>query len=107
MEDCPVGKLYASPRTRCDCGAKVYELHSCRVCGVGFLQGYSQHPSAPTFLYPQGGQAYGEEQLVPLTVALQEPTVLANCRTLYLDTQTGKLSEEQEATVRQEIQYAL
>lgn len=30
----PCGKLYAEPRIWCDCGSRVVELFSCRVCGL-------------------------------------------------------------------------
>jgi len=37
-EDAPVGKLFATPRTLCDaCGARVFELSSCRSCGGAYL----------------------------------------------------------------------
>jgi DEAD/DEAH box helicase/Helicase conserved C-terminal domain len=36
----PVGRLYAQPRYRCDCGARVLELLYCQTCGELFLGGY-------------------------------------------------------------------
>ncbi len=38
--DRPVGRLYAQPRYRCDCGARVLELLYCQTCGELFLGGY-------------------------------------------------------------------
>lgn len=38
--DRAVGKLFRVPRHRCDCGARVLELHYCQVCGEVFLGGY-------------------------------------------------------------------
>ena len=35
----PCGRLYAEPRIWCDCGARVLEVFSCRVCGLLFLGG--------------------------------------------------------------------
>jgi ATP-dependent helicase YprA (DUF1998 family) len=35
-----VGRLYAQPRLRCDCGARVLELLYCQTCGEAFLGGY-------------------------------------------------------------------
>ncbi|WP_176235229.1 DEAD/DEAH box helicase [Candidatus Hakubella thermalkaliphila] len=35
----PCGKLYAEPWIWCDCGARVLEVFSCRVCGLLFLGG--------------------------------------------------------------------
>jgi ATP-dependent helicase YprA (DUF1998 family) len=37
-----LGKLYSSPMLRCDCGARVYELHTHRDCGAAFIRGYVQ-----------------------------------------------------------------
>ncbi|SNS38961.1 Helicase conserved C-terminal domain-containing protein [Geodermatophilus pulveris] len=36
----PVGRIYAQPRYRCDCGARVLELLYCQTCGELFLGGY-------------------------------------------------------------------
>ncbi len=38
----PVGRLFLNPRTRCECGARVLELFTCRVCGLAFLGGVPQ-----------------------------------------------------------------
>ncbi|WP_411884439.1 DEAD/DEAH box helicase [Polaromonas sp. YR568] len=35
-----LGKMYAEPRLRCDCGGRVYELLTHRDCGAAFLRGY-------------------------------------------------------------------
>lgn len=39
------GKLYASPRMRCDCGSRVLEALICRQCGEIFLAGYPSEPN--------------------------------------------------------------
>jgi ATP-dependent helicase YprA (DUF1998 family) len=41
-----VGRLYAQPRYRCECGARVLELLYCQTCGDVYLGGYRS---------PQGG----------------------------------------------------
>ncbi len=35
-----IGKLYAQPRIRCDCGARVLDLLCCQTCGEVYLGGY-------------------------------------------------------------------
>jgi len=35
-----LGKLYASPQVRCDCGARVYEVLTHRDCGTAFIRAY-------------------------------------------------------------------
>lgn len=39
--DRTVGRLYVEPRTRCDCGARVLELHYCQDCGDVYLGGFT------------------------------------------------------------------
>ena len=36
----PVGKLYAHPRLRCDCGSTVLDVIVCQACGEVYLGGY-------------------------------------------------------------------
>lgn len=50
-----VGKLYLSPRIRCECGARVLDLLFCQTCGEVFLGGFKKpDPDQPDrwFLYP-------------------------------------------------------
>jgi len=35
-----LGRLFSTPRLRCDCGARVYELLIHRDCGAAFIRGY-------------------------------------------------------------------
>src|SRR5262249_46721630 len=35
-----LGRIYATPRLRCECGARVYELLTHRDCGAAFIRGY-------------------------------------------------------------------
>ena len=35
----PIGRIYSDPRLRCDCGARVLEIFTCRKCGLLFLGG--------------------------------------------------------------------
>lgn len=53
--DRTIGKLYAEPATRCDCGARVLELLYCQNCGDVMLGGFApegalQKPSVKTML---------------------------------------------------------
>lgn len=43
--DRPCGKLYSEPRLRCECGARVLEVFTCRFCGLLFLGGMPDDPS--------------------------------------------------------------
>lgn len=53
-----VGKLYATPRMRCDCSARVLELLSCRDCGEAYFGGYfaQELGSTTTFLLTSSTQ---------------------------------------------------
>jgi ATP-dependent helicase YprA (DUF1998 family) len=52
-----VGRLYAQPRYRCDCGARVLELLYCQNCGEALLGGYiaadRDLPKTRSYLLPQ------------------------------------------------------
>lgn len=53
----PVGKLYAAPRSRCECGARVLQVFTCRHCGLMYLGGIpdgSMSPEGEPGLWPRG-----------------------------------------------------
>jgi ATP-dependent helicase YprA (DUF1998 family) len=37
----PTGALYAQPRRTCECGARVFEVYTCRSCGCAYFKAYS------------------------------------------------------------------
>jgi Lhr-like helicase len=50
----PVGKLYAQPRIRCDCGARCLDLYACQTCGDVLLGGYAaDNLSGGVYLLPE------------------------------------------------------
>ena len=70
-----VGRLYAQPRYRCDCGARVLELLYCETCGETFLGGYR----SPT---GHGGSQFLVSSVTDLE-ALPERTSLARNAATY------------------------
>lgn len=50
--DWDFGAVYLSARSRCDCGAPVYELVSCTECGTTYLQGKLSGGVEPRFESP-------------------------------------------------------
>lgn len=53
----PVGRLYAAPRSRCECGARVLQVFTCRICGLMYLGGIpdgSVSPEGEPGLWPRG-----------------------------------------------------
>jgi ATP-dependent helicase YprA (DUF1998 family) len=43
-----LGRLYATSRLRCECGARVYELFTHRDCGAAYLRGYTRPGATDT-----------------------------------------------------------
>jgi len=52
LQSRPLGKLYASPRIWCECGARVLEVLSCRVCGHLWLGGVHDENDGRDGLWP-------------------------------------------------------
>ena len=52
----PVGTLYAQPRISCTCGARVFELFTCRNCGAAYARAYTDNLQNPGFLWNEPGQ---------------------------------------------------
>lgn len=74
----PCGRLYAQPRERCECGAQVLELYTCRHCGSAYARGYTDNLEQPTFLWAEGGESFRDEtgavlQLHPIDLLLETP----------------------------------
>jgi len=40
------GKMYSQPRERCECGARVLELYTCRFCGTAYSRSYTDDVTA-------------------------------------------------------------
>ena len=78
------GKMYSQPRERCECGARVLELYTCRNCGTAYARAYTDDVDAPSALWSEPGSrlrmAGGETSpLLPLDLLLEEPA-LGRCR---------------------------
>ncbi|MDB4928234.1 MAG: hypothetical protein JWM10_718 [Myxococcaceae bacterium] len=79
------GRLFAQPRERCDCGAKVLELFTCRACGTAYARAYVPdlerleslwaEPGASFMAAPNDGDdgAPDVEALAPLDLLLSRP----------------------------------
>ncbi|RWR05441.1 DEAD/DEAH box helicase [Paenirhodobacter populi] len=52
----PFGAVWFSARSRCDCGAPVYEVVSCSDCGQAFLQGLFHGGAEPRLEPPEPGE---------------------------------------------------
>jgi hypothetical protein len=86
----PLGKLFTEARTFCDaCGARVFELASCRECGSAYCLAYAPSPSLDgwDFLWGEAAEAEGTQvQLLPGT-----PQPGHALETISVQLRTGKM----------------
>jgi ATP-dependent helicase YprA (DUF1998 family) len=96
----PIGRLYAQPRTTCDCGARVFELFTCRQCGAAYARAYTDDIVDPSFLWQEPGHAVvaasgHTKPLQPIDLLLEEPHQ-DNVEPFLLDLVTGRLNPKQQ-----------
>ena len=98
-EDPPTGALYAQPLRTCNCGARVFELYTCRSCGSAYFKAYSFDPSDPDYLWTEDvGEIDDVEGVVqPVFLSLEEPPAGSGARFDYLDPVTGRVGSDSEA----------
>jgi ATP-dependent helicase YprA (DUF1998 family) len=91
----PTGVLYAEPRQNCHCGSQIYELHSCRSCGLAVIRANIGSPAGIEHLWQDNGCSYvGESNLIaPINVCLEDPMPQSagTVRTAYLDLASGRI----------------
>ena len=94
------GKMYSQPRERCDCGARVHELYTCRFCGTAYARAYTDDVDNPSALWSEPGQRVRTESgetspLLPLDMLLEEPNPNRVCEPADYDLETGRLNPHQ------------
>jgi ATP-dependent helicase YprA (DUF1998 family) len=92
----PIGAMYGQPRNTCDCGARVFELYTCRQCGTAYARAYTDNLDDPSFLWQEPGAAFNAasgpvSELQPLDLLLEEPSE-AHAQLKELDLVTGRLN---------------
>ncbi|WP_197502124.1 DEAD/DEAH box helicase [Mycobacterium sp. E2733] len=92
----PVGKLYAQPQATCACGARVFELYTCRHCGSAYARAYTDDVVEPTYLWHEPGGAFQSvsgsiPELFPLDLLLETPAT-GEVEAADLDLVTGRLN---------------
>ena len=92
----PTGRLYGQPRDTCECGARVFELYTCRQCGSAYARAYTNNVEQPTYLWSEPGGAFTSssgfvEELEPLDLCLEEPEGMG-VEAADLDLVTGRLN---------------
>ena len=101
----PTGRLYSQPRQACECGARVYELYTCRACGTAHARAYVDDPERPLYLWTEPGEAFalGETRvsaLGPLDLLLESPDPEASVETKVVDLVTGRVNVRDAARSR-------
>ena len=106
----PVGQLYVQPLRTCSCGARVFELHTCRTCGSAYFIAWTLTPDSPEYLWHQdvGEIDDADAEVKPVQLLLEDPTEYFDANDdsaqrfveRYLDPVTGRLSNLPGETTR-------
>jgi ATP-dependent helicase YprA (DUF1998 family) len=93
----PAGKLYSQPRDRCECGARVLELFTCRSCGTAYARAYTDNIGEPDFLWAEPGSSFRTRasfihEFSPLDLLLEEPIFKEYAEPAEYDLITGRLN---------------
>jgi len=93
MRGGPTGKVFAQPQRVCECGARAFELYTCRNCGTAYFKAYASEPRAPAYLWPEDvGEVDDDADLVsPVYVCLQAPPVDSEAVVAELEMETGRI----------------
>jgi ATP-dependent helicase YprA (DUF1998 family) len=92
----PVGKVYAQPRETCTCGARVFELYTCRHCGSAYLRAYTNNLDNPRTLWSEPGFGFETgtgpvEALHALDLLMEEARSVEEPPSHSLDLVTGQI----------------
>ena len=106
-----IGALFSQPRETCErCGSRVFELLTCRPCGVAYLRAGCAvtEVADPTFLWGQPASIGGTPVVVPVDVLLETARADdALTRSAWLDTRTGALFNAARDGLRAVKLYAI
>ena len=96
----PVGNLYPQPQLTCECGARVFELFTCRHCGSAYARAYTDDIATPNFLWHEPGIPFESasgmvNELAAIDLLLEEPSTV-EVEPAELDLVTGRLNPEVE-----------
>lgn len=89
-----LGRLYAEPRTQCECGGRVFELLTHRDCGAAYLRAFATSPTSDFLWHERGGTLteFGKP-LHELHLFLEEPHPDQGgaVEPLFIDIDTGRV----------------
>ena len=90
----PTGVLYPQPRRNCDCGSRVFEIHTCRDCGTAFFRAYAFDPYDPDYLWTEEMDAIDDDVtgvVKPVQLLLEDAPTGSGAQFKYLDPVSGRL----------------
>ena len=92
----PTGAIYAQPRRNCECGARVFEVYTCRSCGSAYFKAFTFDPGDPDYLWAEDvGEMDNVDGIVqPVYLLLEEPPLGSSAQFVYLDTMSGRIGSE-------------
>lgn len=104
----PAGMLFSQPRDRCDCGARVLELYTCRNCGIAYGRAYSDDVDDPNFLWSEPGGAFRTltaqfKELTPIDLLLETPVFAEDAEPAEYDLVTGRLNPQNLGTRNRQV----
>lgn len=94
----PIGAMYGQPQQTCGCGARVFELYTCRQCGTAYARAYTDDLENPSFLWQEPGRAFNAAsgpvaELKAIDLLLEEPSDdIDHAQLQELDLITGRLN---------------
>lgn len=94
-----LGRLYSTPRIRCSCGARVYELLTHRDCGAAYLRGYLANEDGAFLWHEKSTGLWSELRLLEahFLVEVDRKSEDAEGTTAWLHITTGQLMARKPA----------
>lgn len=95
-----LGRLYASPRIRCGCGARVYELLTHRACGAAYIRGFLKDVGGDFLWHEPSTGVWSDNRLVDaqfFVTGEDNSESHGSGPVLWLATKTGQLITDKPA----------
>lgn len=90
----PTGRLFAQPQRTCGCGARVFELFSCRDCGKAFFRVFVTDPGRVDYLYAEDvGEVDALDEVVSAAYLALEPPPPGS-QLAELEVRTGRVHHD-------------